>query len=376
MNKTNCLVIGAGLLGRTLAWRLVLEGHRVSLFEANGPEIPNAAAPVAAAMLAPLAESAITELNVVRMGQYSLEKWPKLLKALPHPVFFQRAGTLILWHPADAGEAERFAKLLERNHALLPSLSAPQSLDAQGLSRVEPSLANRFERALFLPQEGQLDNRELLAGLLWALEGQEAQGSLQLHWHRPEDPLALLALVKSGEFKAPHFHPGAPTWVIDCRGFGAKPTWTRLRGVRGEVVRLHAPEVTLSRPTRLIHPRYPIYIAPKEKGIFVIGATEIESEDTSPSSVRSTLELLSAAYSVHPGFAEGRVLEMNTQLRPTLPDNLPTIEVQEAGLMRINGLYRHGFLITPLMVDCALEWLQNQQLDLAQSVGLHVSTPT
>jgi glycine oxidase len=134
--------------------------------------------------------------------------------------------------------------------------------------------------------------------------------------------------------------------------------------------------VTLSRPTRLIHPRYPIYIAPKENGVFVIGATEIESEDRSPSSVRSTLELLSAAYSVHPGFAEGRVLEMNTQLRPTLPDNLPTIEVLETGLMRINGLYRHGFLITPLMVDCALEWIQTQQQSLARQVGLEMRMPT
>ena len=107
----------------------------------------------------------------------------------------------------------------------------------------------------------------------------------------------------------------------------------------------------------------------------MIGATEIESEDRSPSSVRSTLELLSAAYSVHPGFAEARVLEMNTQLRPTLPDNLPTIEVLQTGLMRINGLYRHGFMITPLMVDCALEWIQTQQQSLARRVGLEMRMP-
>ncbi len=375
LNKSNCLVIGAGLLGRTLAWRLASDGHRVSLFEANGADIPNAAAPVAAAMLAPLAESAITELNVVRMGQYSLEKWPQLLQDLPGRVFFQRQGTLILWHPADAGEAERFARLLARNHALLPSLSTPEHLNAQELTHLEPSLAQRFERGLYLPGEGQLDNRELLAALCVALERLQALGCVQLHWHAPIDPVEMFATVQSGDFKAAHFQAGVPTWVIDCRGLGAKTHWPRLRGVRGEVVRLHAPEVTLSRPTRLIHPRYPIYIAPKENGVFVIGATEIESEDRSPSSVRSTLELLSAAYSVHPGFAEGRVLEMNTQLRPTLPDNLPTIEVLETGLMRINGLYRHGFLITPLMVDCALEWIQTEQQSLALQVGLEMRMP-
>ena len=373
MNKSNCLVIGAGLLGRTLTLALAHQGHRVSLFEATQSDIPNAAAPVAAAMLAPLAESAITELNVVRMGQYSLERWPSLLQLLPQTVFFQRQGTLIVWHPADAGEAQRLSSLLQRNQALLPSLPAPQSLTGSDIGVLEPSLANRFERGLYLPQEGQLDNRELLSAQEAGLYNFQSQGHVQVHWQSPQNPEALYAQVCSGDMKPAHFWPDAPTWVIDCRGIGAKKEWTRVRGVRGEVVRVHAPEVSLSRPTRLIHPRYPIYIAPKENGVFVIGATEIESEDLSPSSVRSTLELLSAAYSVHPGFAEARVLEMNTQLRPTLPDNLPAIEVTQPHFMRINGLYRHGFMITPLMVDCALEWIQTQHTSLAQQVGLHIS---
>ncbi len=372
MNKSNCLVIGAGLLGRTLSLALAHQGHRVSLYEATGSDIPNAAAPVAAAMLAPLAESAITELNVVRMGQYSLERWPQILEFLRQPVFFQRQGTLIVWHPADAGEAQRFASLLEKNQAMLPSLPAPKRLTGAEISELEPSLSKRFERGLYLPQEGQLDNRELLKAMEEALSSLQSQGILQTYWSSPQDPQELIAKAALGNLKPAHFHAKANTWVIDCRGMGAKKEWTRLRGVRGEVVRVHAPEVTLSRPTRLIHPRYPIYIAPKEKGIFVIGATEIESEDLSPSSVRSTLELLSASYSVHPGFAEARVLEMNTQLRPTLPDNLPSIEIPQPNFMRINGLYRHGFMITPLMVDCALEWIESQHTGLAQQVGLQI----
>ena len=61
-------------------------------------------------------------------------------------------------------------------------------------------------------------------------------------------------------------------WVIDCRGYGAKAAWNRpsesqLRGIRGEVARVYAPEVELSRPVRLLHPRYPLYIAPKENHI-------------------------------------------------------------------------------------------------------------
>ena len=138
------------------------------------------------------------------------------------------------------------------------------------------------------------------------------------------------------------------------------------------MVRIHAPEVTLQRPTRLIHPRYPIYIAPKEDHLFVIGATEIESDDMSPASVRSTLELLSAAYTVHSGFAEGRIVEIATQCRPTLPDNLPAVRLLTPRVMEVNGLYRHGFMISPAMLDVVLELVDHNDSPLAREFDVVV----
>ena len=143
--------------------------------------------------------------------------------------------------------------------------------------------------------------------------------------------------------------------------------------MRGEVLRLHAPEVSISRPVRLIHPRYPLYIAPKEHGLFVVGATEIETDDISPASVRSTLELLSAVYSVDSGFAEARILESCTQARPTLPDNLPAIHAPRPGVLQINGLYRHGFLIAPALLDATMA-LINGDDSLAAQFGLLEAT--
>ena len=148
-----------------------------------------------------------------------------------------------------------------------------------------------------------------------------------------------------------------------------------MRGVRGEVLRVHAPEVTLLRPVRLVHPRYPLYIAPKQDHIFVIGATEIESEDMSPASVRSALELLSAAYSVHSGFAEARLLEISTQCRPTLRDNLPAVRFTAPHTIQINGLYRHGFLIAPAMLDVVMELIQSEHSTLADQFNLRVDRP-
>ena len=361
-------IVGAGLMGRLLAVALAKRGAQVELFEKGGSDANLAAARIAAAMLAPLAESAITEDNVVRMGVHSLQRWKQLINELAKPVYFQQNGTLILWHRQDASDAERFASHLARNCDHNLALSKPIHLDSQSLAEIEPSVAERFTQGLYLPNEGQLDNRQLLEALLVELTLMK----VPCHWNQTADP-EQLRTQKNGY-----------DWVIDCRGLGAKASWEHasnsnkdLRGVRGEVIRLYAPEVKLRRPTRLIHPRYPIYIAPKENDVYVVGATEIESEDLSPMSVRSALELLSAVYTVHSGFAEARILEMATQCRPTLKDNLPEISVDrkpnQAGLMMINGLYRHGFMISPAILDCALEILDSGASSTAIDLGLQVT---
>jgi glycine oxidase len=358
-------IVGAGLMGRLLALELAQVGGQVDLYDQGGPDAALSAARVAAAMLAPLAESAITENNVVNMGVHSLSRWPEIIAKLASPVFFQQNGSLILWHRQDANDAERFVKHLQKNQRSNPVLTEPELLNSKRLLEIEPSVADRFNQGLYLPNEGQLDNRQLLNALALELSNLP----VNLHWHQSPEPLAL---EQSGQYD----------WVIDCRGLGAKEDWPEtkgnyLRGVRGEVIRLYAPEVNLRRPTRLIHPRYPIYIAPKENHIYVVGATEIESDDHSEMSVRSAMELLSAVYTVHSGFAEARILEMATQCRPTLKNNLPEVRI-ESGTgptkrLSINGLYRHGFMIAPAILDSVIELLISGSSQTAKQLGLKIA---
>ena len=359
-------IVGGGLMGRLLALALARSGAQVDLFDKGDAAGTHAAARIAAAMLAPLAESAITEDSVVRMGLYSLPRWQEIISQLADPVYFQQDGTLILWHRQDASEAERFSAHLAKNCLSNPKLHAPLKLNNEALQEIEPGVADRFTQGLYLPNEGQLDNRQLLDALANAL----AQLKVNCHWHTEIDPEDLRS---QSSYKA----------VIDCRGLGAKEPWSHgeplntLRGVRGEVIRLYAPEVKLRRPTRLIHPRYPIYIAPKENDIYVVGATEIESDDLSEMSVRSAMELLSAVYTVHSGFAEARILEMATQCRPTLKNNLPEIRVKKnkglTDLILINGLYRHGFMISPAVLDCAMQLLESGSSQTALDLGLTIT---
>jgi glycine oxidase len=99
---------------------------------------------------------------------------------------------------------------------------------------------------------------------------------------------------------------------------------------------------------RLLHPRIPLYVVPRGEGVFMVGATMIESDDTTRITARSMLELLSAAYALHPAFGEAEIVEIGTQARPAFPDNLPRIRRID-GTLYVNGLYRHGFLLAPAL---------------------------
>ncbi|TKC90806.1 FAD-dependent oxidoreductase [Trinickia terrae] len=326
-------VLGGGLCGRLLAWRLAGAGHRVALYERGDAAGSGAAAWVAAAMLAPLAEAASAELLITELGAASLDAWPALLAELPEPVYFQRNGTLVVWHHADRAEASLFERRVRANAPAALIEGGFLALRGAQVDEAEPALSGRFQQGLLLPREGQLDNRQVLSALAAGL----AERGVTTYWNTSVDDRAL---------------PRARI-TIDCRGLGAKPVLPALRGIRGEVARIHAPGIGLTRPVRLLHPRYPLYIAPKEHDVYVIGATEIEGEDMSPVSVRSALELLSAAFSVHPSFGEARILELNSQCRPTLPDHRPAITWDGAATLSVNGLYRHGYMIVPEVSACA-----------------------
>ncbi len=149
--------------------------------------------------------------------------------------------------------------------------------------------------------------------------------------------------------------------VIDCRGVFARDRQNDLRGVKGEIILIETDEVELSRPVRLIHPRWPLYVIPRGGNRFMLGATSIEAEDSGVS-VRSALELLGAAYAVHPAFAEARIVEFGSALRPAFPDNLPRIAIDNERIA-VNGLYRHGFLLAPALAELTLGYVERGVID-------------
>ncbi|NML46997.1 FAD-dependent oxidoreductase [Ramlibacter sp. G-1-2-2] len=332
-------IAGAGLLGRLLAFQLGRAGHTVHVFDpAFNAQARGAAGWTAAGMLSPVAELESADDNVFRLGLRTLELWPRILSQLPQPVEFRSAGSLLLAHRGDEGAARRVVDLLASK---APAGHAPETLSPAALRELEPHVQGPAH-AWLLPCEGQLHTVQAMQAL--------AAGAQNTQWHWGETVSRTapgLLVTERGEQRF--------DWVFDVRGTGAKPE-LQVRGVRGEIFWLQAPGLALQRPVRLLHPRHRVYLVPRAPDIVVVGASEIESEDRSPVSLRSTVELLAAAHSVLPELAEARIVHSETNLRPALPDNLPLL-AHEPGRTRINGLFRHGWLIAPALVEQALSEL-------------------
>lgn len=343
-------IAGAGLAGRLLAWQLLRCGYGVSLFEASRFDKPSSAAHTAAAMISPMSEVVVSERAIYDMGLRSLELWPQWLEQLniaaSKPVHYAANGSIAIAHASDLSELEQFYGDLNYH---LGTDNRARWLSGGELREMEPDLSHQFNRGLYLPGEAYLDNRRLLERLLEVIR---QLGGQCFDQHPIDINPAELQQGALMNFDM----------CIDCRGLGAKSSNQPLRGVRGEVLWVTTDEVRFEHPIRLMHPRYKLYVVPRPNGRFIIGATEIESEDQSPVSVQSMLELCSALYTINPAFAEARITELDANLRPAFMDNMPRVELtsmQSADgrampRLNINGLYRHGYLLAPKLVEDAL----------------------
>jgi glycine oxidase len=316
-------IIGAGIAGAWNALLFAQAGHAVTVHERSDAAITQSASHWAGGMLAPWCEAETSEPVISRLGIRSLDLWRQHFPETPFK------GSLVVAHPRDRSDFERFAKLT----------SGHRRLEARALSELEPSLDGRFRDGLFYPDEGHVEPRRIL----------------------PELHARILAVGGEIKFNSAAKAEDLDGIVIDCRGLSARDRQPGLRGVKGEMIVVETDEVELSRPVRLIHPRWPLYVIPRGDDHFMLGATSIECQATGVS-VRAALELLGAAYAVHPAFAEARIVEFGSGLRPAFSDNLPRIAIDKDKIA-VNGLYRHGFLLAPALAELVLSYVGRGVID-------------
>ncbi len=300
-------ILGAGVAGLCVASELVSRKAAVAIIDPNPEPGPHGCSWWAGGMLAPFCEGETAEEQVVRLGMKAARWWENA------GIDVTWKGSVVIALGRDRKELDRFARLT----------AGHTTLDRQELAKLEPDLGERFDRALFMQDEAHINPR------------------LALHRLREKLLAKGVSISREGKPKG---------GIIDCRGLAAQDSLPDLRGVKGEMVILQTGDISLQRPVRLLHPRFPLYIVPRGDGVFMLGATQLENGDRTGATVRSVMELLNSAYALHPAFGEATLLETGVDARPAFPDNLPRIR-QVGGRIYVNGLFRHGYLLAPAMAE-------------------------
>lgn len=326
-------------MGLNNAFTLLQGGHSVTVFDPAGFPADNASL-MAGGMLAPWSEIEHMPREWVEAGFDGIARWQEIVRALPSgSVDFHRKGSLFVAHRDDRYILERFA-------AHVAGEKTCRRVGQAEIAALEPQLAERFTGGLYLEDEAHIYPLQAMQALCDYLRDQGA--ILKEDW---ADPAQLQDQYD---------------WVIDCRGYGAEEQDTDLRGVKGEIVIARNPDFTLSRPVRLMHPRYPLYIVPRPDHVFMIGATAVESADKERVSIRSAMELMSALYSLHSSFGDAQIVDIAAGIRPSYDDNLPRIRVN-GNEVSCNGLFRHGFLLSPFMAACVKDHIEDTQSNFKSS---------
>jgi glycine oxidase len=311
-------VRGAGVVGLWQALFLARRGHTLTLYERSAQPFAGCCSVYAGAMLAPRCEEESAEAIVRDLGKRGIALWRET-----YPGTIAK-GSLVVALKRDRAEIDRFARMTGGYHRL----------SASELKELEPALADRVAGALFYAEEAHLAPNAALRFLLDAI-------------------IAAGVELRLGDGNMPE---GADV-IVDCRGLAAKSDLPSLRGVRGERIVVRSREVHLARPVRLLHPRFPLYVVPWGDGLYMIGATVIESEEAGPITLRSALDLMSAAYALDPAFAEAEIVQQGAGARPAFPDNRPRI-IARKGYIYVNGLYRHGFLLAPALAELVADYVE------------------
>jgi len=387
------IVAGGGVIGLGIAWRAAQRGFSVTVAD---PSPGQGASHAAAGMLTPVSEASYTEKELFALGAASLERYPgfvaELTAATGQPTGFRQTGTLQVGYDADD------LAVIDDLHALHDSLGVPgRRLTTRECRRLEPMLDPSVRGGLLAETDGSIDPRLLTRALLAAA----AQAGVRLIRQPVAQVIHDAERAPAGPGTGPGPGPdggsagegphgegphgegphggGRVRGVCLADGTTITADWTVLatgwnsaaieglpadcvppvRPVKGQVVRLRAPDGFLHRTVRGIVRGSPVYLVPRDDGELVVGATQEELGPDTHVTAGGLWELLRDARALVPGITELEFTEAVARLRPGTPDNAPILgPCAAAGLVLATGHFRNGVLLTPVTADVITDYLE------------------
>lgn len=362
------IIIGGGVIGLSIAWRLAARGVDVDLFEAG--RCGAGASHAAAGMLAACAEVEPGEEPLLPLNRASQALWPDFARELEAAsglaVDLRTEGTLVCAFSAD--DQAR----LKHHLALQERLGLPVSwLDAVEVRRREPFLNPGVVGGLWSPEDHQVDNRKLAA----ALHVAAGRAGATIHEDSPvesvvvEDGRARGIVTRGRRIDADVVVLAAGAWSRRIEGL-PRAALPPVRPVKGQLV---AVQMDPAAPV-LSHVTWVpgAYLVPRRDGRLIIGATVEEKGFDTRMTAGGLLALLDAAWRALPVIEELPIAETWAGLRPGSRDDAPILGPGDvAGLVYATGHHRNGILLTPITAAVVADHVLTGQLaDVARPFTL------
>jgi len=359
------VVIGGGVIGLSCAFEAACAGWDVAVVD---PQPGRGAGWVAAGMLAPTAEAHFGEEALTRLLVTGAGVWPKfaadLELAIGGTVGFELTGSLLA--AKDAGDRSDLIRTLEFQRSLGLNV---EELRPAALRSLEPNLSPTLAAGALLPNDHQVSNRLLLAGLVRACI---ESGVSFVH----EEATALgwsgsMATVQLGSgdsmiSESLLLAMGARTGLVEST-LGPLPT---VRPVKGHILRLRGTEPLLERTVRATVRGRNVYLVPRRDGELVVGATVEERGFDERVQAGQVFALLDDARRVLPGVDELELVESACGLRPATSTNAPVIgRLDDGPVLIATGHYRNGILLAPLTAQIIASELEGRRHPAADLVA-------
>jgi glycine oxidase len=352
----DAIVVGAGVIGLTCAWRAAQRGLDVVVLDRSTPL--SGATGVAAGMLAPVGELAFGEQRLLELTLESAERYPDFVAELEElsgsETGYDRRGALHVALDRDEAEQLRRVHDLQRSMGLEAEWLAPR-----GCRELEPGLTPSLSGGVIAPGERSIDPRALTAALLAALEGEGAEVRTGT-----EVTAALLEGERIvGVRTAAGDELRGASVILACGAWSGRAEWLpeparpHVRPVKGQILELRSPGGGEAPIERIVASEH-VYLVPRPDGRLVVGATVEERGFDTAVTAGGIHELLREAYRMVPDVAEMELVEAMAGLRPGTPDNLPLVGPGSLdGLILATGHYRNGILLAPLAAARVVEAL-------------------
>jgi glycine oxidase len=338
-------IIGAGVAGLGIGWRLADAGCRVTVFERG--EAGHGASWAAAGMLAAGLEAEPGEERLLALNLASQRLWPAFrnqLEAVAGTTIGYRAeGTLAVALTRDDVERLRFSFEFQRDLGVELAW-----LSAADVRRREPHLRPAIAAAVFSPHDHQVDNRRLTLALEAAFlkAGGELREQTEVSGLDVEAGRVRGVVVDGERHAADKVVLAAGAWsaLLDGLPDAARPP---VRPVKGQMLALR------------MNPEHPVlhhvlwapkgYLVPRADGRLIVGGTVEERGFDQELTAGGVLAVLEAAWRALPVVEELPIDELWVGFRPTSRDDAPILGPTPVhGLVLATGQHRNGILLAPI----------------------------